>query len=140
MTITRPRTPLPPRTAPYEKGALVQACFHRVQAAIVNWSLMAWTKLARIAELPVGTVMEVERGDDLVAVCNVGGELRAMDGRCPHHGGPLGEGVLNGGQVTCPWHMWEFDSLTGECGFNPRVKVAVYPVRVEGADILVDLP
>ncbi len=101
---------------------------------------MAWTKLADTAELPVGTVIEVEHGDELVAICNVDGELRAMDGRCPHAGGPLGEGVLTNGKVACPYHMWEFDSKTGQCSFNPTIQVAVYPVKAEGSRVLVDLP
>ncbi len=101
---------------------------------------MPWKKLADTAELPVGEVIEVEQGDELVAICNVGGELRAMDGRCPHQGGPLGEGMLIKGRIACPYHMWEFDSITGECDFNPLVKVAVYPVKVEGSKVLVDLP
>ena len=100
---------------------------------------MAWTKLARLAELPPGGLMEVEMGDRLFALCNVGGEVRALHGVCPHHGGPLGEGTLNGEIVTCPWHMWEFHSGTGACGFNPSVTVPTYAVRVEGEDILVDI-
>lgn len=100
---------------------------------------MAWTKLATLPELPPGELIEVELGDRLVALCNVAGEVRAMHGVCPHHGGPLGEGALNGEMVTCPWHMWEFHSGTGACGFNPSLTVPVYSVRVEGNDILVDL-
>lgn len=101
---------------------------------------MAWTRLATTGELPAGTLIEVEHGDDYVALCNVGGEVRAMNGSCPHQGGPLGEGALNGEFVTCPWHMWDFHSVTGECSFNERVRVAVYPVRTEGNAVLVDVP
>jgi nitrite reductase (NADH) small subunit len=100
---------------------------------------MAWTKLATLAELPPGELMEVELGEGLFALCNVGGEVRALHGVCPHHGGPLGEGALNGDMVTCPWHMWEFHSGTGACGFNASLTVPTYPVRVEGGDILVDI-
>ena len=100
---------------------------------------MAWTKLASLGELPPGGLMEVELGDRLFALCNVAGEVRALDGVCPHHGGPLGEGTLNGEIVTCPWHMWEFHSGTGACGFNPSVTVPTYGVRVENDEILVDI-
>jgi nitrite reductase (NADH) small subunit len=101
---------------------------------------MPWTKLATAAELPPGALIEVEHGDGYVALCNIGGEVRAMDGTCPHHGGPLGEGALNGEFVTCPWHMWDFHSATGACSFNENLRVAVYPVRAEGNLILVDVP
>jgi nitrite reductase/ring-hydroxylating ferredoxin subunit len=102
---------------------------------------MALTKLAVIADLPPGGLLEVEHGDDFrYALCNVEGEIRALGGDCPHQGGPLGEGALNGSLVTCPWHMWEFESSTGACTFNPAVKVATYGVRVTDGDVLVDLP
>jgi nitrite reductase (NADH) small subunit len=101
---------------------------------------MAWTKLATTAELPAGALIEVEYGDGYVALCNVNGEVRAIDGTCPHQGGPLGEGALNGEFVTCPWHMWDFHSVTGACAFNDNVRVAVYPVRTEGNTILIDVP
>jgi|ERR1700692_783688 nitrite reductase (NADH) small subunit len=101
---------------------------------------MAWIKVAKIGELPPGSVMEIARGEDLYAVCNVGGEIRALSGVCPHQGGPLGEGALSGSLVTCPWHMWEFDSETGICTFSDDVRIPIYPVRLENDTILADLP
>jgi nitrite reductase (NADH) small subunit len=100
---------------------------------------MAWTKLATLAELPPGSLIEVERNGVFYALCNVAGDHRALGGTCPHQGGPLGEGVLNGEIITCPWHMWEFHSATGACAFNESVRVPSYPVRIEGSEILVDL-
>ncbi len=101
---------------------------------------MAFQKLASLAELPPGTLIEIERGLDLYALCNVEGEIRALSGVCPHQGGPLGQGALDGGVVTCPWHAWEFDSATGACGFNSEICAVTYPVRIESGEILVDLP
>ncbi|HVW85645.1 MAG TPA: Rieske (2Fe-2S) protein [Bryobacteraceae bacterium] len=101
--------------------------------------MMPWTKLATLSDLPPGSLMEVERGDELYALCNVGGDVRALSGVCPHQGGPLGEGALNGDQVTCPWHAWEFDSATGACAFNERLTIPTYPVRVEGEEIWVEI-
>jgi nitrite reductase (NADH) small subunit len=100
---------------------------------------MAWTKVATLEELPPGALIEVESGEHIIALCNVDGNVRALDGLCPHHGGPLGHGVLTGGVVTCPWHMWDFDTGTGACGLNARITVDRYPVRVEGAEILVNI-
>jgi len=105
---------------------------------------MPWTKLAVLAELPPGSLIEVERASDSgeadrFALCNVAGEVRALGGDCPHHGGPLGEGALNGDLVTCPWHMWEFHSGTGACTFNESLKVPTYAVKIENGDIMVDL-
>jgi nitrite reductase (NADH) small subunit len=101
---------------------------------------MSWKNVARVSELPEGTLLEIVQGGGLYALCNVGGEVRAMSGVCPHHGGPLGQGALDGALVTCPWHAWQFDSVTGACVFNQELRIPTYPVRIEAEQILVDLP
>jgi nitrite reductase/ring-hydroxylating ferredoxin subunit len=101
---------------------------------------MAFQKLASLDELPPGALLEIARGDELYALCNIGGEVRAMAGVCPHNGGPLGQGALEGSLVTCPWHAWQFESATGVCTFSDDVCVAVFPVRIEAGDVLVDIP
>ena len=101
---------------------------------------MAWIQLANRSDLPPGALIEAEHQGRYIALCNLEGDVRAVDGTCPHQGGPLGEGALNGEFITCPWHMWDFHSATGACAFNPTVTVSVYPVRTEGDLILVDLP
>jgi nitrite reductase (NADH) small subunit len=75
-----------------------------------------------------------------IALFNVGGTIYALDNTCPHAGGPLGEGTLNGVLVECPWHGWRYDVRTGERPENPDFKVACFPVSVEGEVILVSLP
>jgi nitrite reductase (NADH) small subunit len=87
--------------------------------------------------------MEALVGDGTYAVCNAGGEVYALDGICPHSGGPLGQGALHGTTLVCPWHAWEFDCRI-------RVKdpeaneiddlVAKFSVKIDGDDILVDVP
>jgi nitrite reductase/ring-hydroxylating ferredoxin subunit len=101
---------------------------------------MAYRRLASLDELPEGALLEIVRGSQLYALCHVAGEVRAMSGVCPHHGGPLGQGALEGGLVTCPWHAWQFDSATGACAFNNDLRIPTYPVRIEAGQILVDLP
>jgi len=101
---------------------------------------MAWTKLAAASELPKDSVIEVERGGNLYAVCNAGGEIRTISGVCPHNGGPLGQGTVLRGMVICPWHMWEFDSASGACLVDARRSIPVYDTKVESGHILADLP
>ena len=74
------------------------------------------------------------------AICNVRGEIHALEGTCPHAGGPLGEGALHGGTLVCPWHGWEYDCISGENTMDPDTKLTKYAVTVRGDDILVDLP
>ncbi|MBV8205741.1 MAG: Rieske (2Fe-2S) protein [Acidobacteria bacterium] len=75
----------------------------------------------------------------VICVANVGGRLRALDNVCLHRGGPLGQGVISAGKVVCPWHGWEFDANTGAAMQNPSACVAVYPIRIEGEEVLVEI-
>ena len=94
-------------------------------------------KLATLSELAAGTCKAVEAAGKIIALYNVDGNVYALDNTCLHRGGPLGEGTLNGDVVTCPWHLWEYNVRTGEKVNSPAVKVATYPVQVEGNDIKV---
>ncbi len=84
--------------------------------------------------------MEVMVGGHPYAVCNVGGEIHALDGVCLHSGGPLGQGQIYDGHVICPYHMWEFDCRTGEYDRDPRMRVQVFEVRVVEDQILLQVP
>ncbi len=101
---------------------------------------MPFVKVGPLSQLPPGSVMPVDIGDQTFAVCNVAGQLHALDGECPHAGGPLGEGALHGATLVCPWHAWEFDCRTGANDFDPGVTVATFPVKVEAGEILIDVP
>jgi nitrite reductase/ring-hydroxylating ferredoxin subunit len=99
-----------------------------------------FTKVATLDEVPPGTLIEVEHEGELYAICNVAGQVRALYGECPHAGGPLGQGSLEGPVITCPWHSWEFESASGVCLYGADVALDTYPVKIEGNDILVQLP
>jgi nitrite reductase (NADH) small subunit len=101
---------------------------------------MAFVKVGLAAMLPPGTVMEAEVGANTYAICNAGGVLHALDGICPHSGGPLGAGALHGNTLVCPWHAWEYDCRTGVNDFDADVAVATFPVKIEGGEILIDVP
>ncbi|HEX4274842.1 MAG TPA: Rieske (2Fe-2S) protein [Bryobacteraceae bacterium] len=101
---------------------------------------MAFRKVASVDELPAGALLEIIQDNNLYALCNVAGDVRALSGVCPHHGGPLGQGALEGTFVACPWHAWQFDSATGACAFNDELRIPTYAVRIEAGQILVDLP
>jgi nitrite reductase/ring-hydroxylating ferredoxin subunit len=101
---------------------------------------MALVKIGSIDQLPPGSVMEAEVSGNPYAICNVEGELHALDGVCPHAGGPLGQGALHGSTLVCPWHGWEYDCRTGVNDFDEDVKVPRFPVRVEAGEIWIDVP
>jgi nitrite reductase/ring-hydroxylating ferredoxin subunit len=101
---------------------------------------MAFRKVGSLASLPPGSLTQIDVGEETIALCNAGGELHALDGICPHAGGPLGQGALHGTTLVCPWHAWEYDCVTGENDRNPNVRLPKFAVKVEGDDILLDLP
>jgi len=96
-----------------------------------------FVKVAEVGDLAPGQGRVVEVNGKSIALFNVGGRFHAMDNTCRHRGGPLGEGDLEGSVVTCPWHGWQYDVTTGANKANPAIKVEIYPVRVEGAEVKV---
>lgn len=98
-----------------------------------------WIRIAAVEDCPPGSVIEAMAEEQIIAVLNVEGRFFALDGICPHQGGPLGKGKLAGCILTCPWHGWQFDVQTGQNQINESITQPTLPVRVEKDSILVDL-
>jgi NAD(P)H-dependent nitrite reductase small subunit len=81
-------------------------------------------------QVPSDRGLSVNAGGRELALFNIDGQFYALDGTCPHRGGPLGEGITEDGRVYCPLHGWEFDVKTGACINNPEKPVACFPARV----------
>jgi nitrite reductase (NADH) small subunit/3-phenylpropionate/trans-cinnamate dioxygenase ferredoxin subunit len=96
--------------------------------------------VGRVGDIPEGGSLVVELGGKDVAVFRVGGSYYAIDDRCPHAGGSLSGGHVEGLVVTCPWHHWRFRLTDGAWADNPRLKTACYPVHVVGDEIQVEIP
>ncbi len=96
-----------------------------------------YVKVATTSDLKPGKAMTVTVNGIDIALYNVGGKICATDNTCFHQGGPLGEGTLQGEVITCPWHMWEYNVCSGELVGNSSVKLATYPVEIDGSDIKV---
>ncbi len=100
---------------------------------------MPFTKLTTKSELPaINEAKEFSCAGKEVCVANVNGEICAMENTCLHQGGPLGQGVIEDGKVICPWHGWAWDPKTGQSG-PPDAKIEVYPVKIEGEDVLIEI-
>jgi nitrite reductase (NADH) small subunit len=99
-----------------------------------------FVRIGSVSELPPdGEAKEFECQGKTVCVARVNGEVTAMDNVCLHRGGPLGQGVVMGDKIVCPWHGWEFDAKTGQAGQSKDIAVAVYRVRIEGNNVLVEI-
>ena len=99
-----------------------------------------FVNVASVEEIPPGTGRTVEVHGVWIALFNVDGSFYAVDNTCPHAGGPIGEGHLDGHVVECPWHGWRFNVQTGARPENPAITVACCPVRIEGNHVQVALP
>jgi 3-phenylpropionate/trans-cinnamate dioxygenase ferredoxin subunit len=101
---------------------------------------MAFVKVATIQELPTGAARQVTVNDRRIALFNLEGSIVAVDDVCPHRGGPLSEGIVQGHEVTCPWHGARFDLTTGAHLCPPaRNDIAVFKVQVLGDEVQVDV-
>jgi nitrite reductase (NADH) small subunit len=99
-----------------------------------------FTKLALQSELPApGEAKEFELGERVICVANVNGTISAMDNVCLHHGGPLGQGTIEGGKVVCPWHGWQYDPQSGQAAHNPNARVVVYPIKIEDGHLMIEI-
>ena len=96
--------------------------------------------LARTGEVAEGAPKIVLVEGREIVLFNLGGLFYAMDNTCPHRGGPLAQGYVENGVVTCPWHAWQFNIATGACLTVPASRQHIYKVRTEGDEILVELP
>lgn len=99
-----------------------------------------WVRVASVDDIPPGTGQELTAADRVVALFHVDGDFYALDGICPHAGGPLGEGTLNGTVVTCPWHGWQFDVSSGRHRLNPNLCHTSFAVKVEDGEVYVQIP
>ena len=100
--------------------------------------MAAFITLARTDELPPGQGKLVEVNQKRIALFNVGGCYYALDDMCPHRGGPLSEGELEGATVVCPWHGTIFDLATGNVTRPAAAAgVATYDVRLDGEAIAI---
>ena len=99
-----------------------------------------WLKTLAPDELPEGRVKSVTCQHRTVCMTHYDGQYAALDNRCPHQGGPLGEGSIENGWLRCPWHGWDFHPLQGNSPAGHDDGVETFPVEVRGDGVYVGLP
>src|SRR6266513_2004184 len=118
-----------------DAGAKTQPLNHCVDQLMARL-----VKVANAKDLTPGTATAAEVDGNRIAVFNVGGAFYAIEDTCPHAGGPLSEGQVDGDKVICPWHDAAFDLKTGDVLSPPAFEgVKSFRVVVEGDDVKVEL-
>ena len=79
-----------------------------------------WVEVGRSDAIKEGTAIEFVAGSQILAIFREAGQLYALDGMCAHQGGPLAEGLIESGCITCPWHGWQYELATGVQTINRR--------------------
>lgn len=100
---------------------------------------LVWHKvLDNSKELPEGRVTTVTAGHQDICLAHFEGNFCALDNKCPHQGGPLGEGSIENGLLRCPWHGWDYHPCSGKApGYDDGVET--YPTKVEDGAVFVGL-
>jgi len=99
---------------------------------------VSFVRFARPEEIPPGGNKSVRIGLRRIAVFNVGGTLYAIEDACAHMKAPLSQGRLKGTELTCTWHGWAYDIVTGRRKGKELGCVRTFPVKIEAGSILVD--
>lgn len=97
----------------------------------------SYVQAARRSDVSERAASIVRVGRYEVAIFTVDGRLHAYENSCPHQGGPVGEGIVEGATVTCPWHAWCFDLRTGKMTLGDFARLRRFDVRVEGDAVYV---
>jgi thiamine pyrophosphate-dependent acetolactate synthase large subunit-like protein/nitrite reductase/ring-hydroxylating ferredoxin subunit len=104
---------------------------------MVERSRRVWHRILGHGELPENRVKTVVVGRQSLAVTHFEGAYAALENRCPHQGGPLGEGAIENGWLRCPWHGWDYHPCTGKPPGGYDDGVPTFPVEVRNDGIYV---
>lgn len=100
---------------------------------------MTWIRIASATELQDDEAKPITLGDAQLALFRSAGDFHVTDNICTHQLAHLSDGYVEDGCVECPLHQARFDLRTGKALCAPATRdIRVYPVRVDGDDVLVD--
>jgi nitrite reductase/ring-hydroxylating ferredoxin subunit len=95
---------------------------------------------AKVSEIPQWGKKTVEVNGMQLLLINIKGEIFACENECPHQGSPLTGGIVKDGPIlSCPRHGYRFNLKSGACSDYPEYTLKIYPVKIEGDDVMVDL-
>lgn len=107
-----------------------------------------WIEITKLDDIPRQGCRVVEIADtdahevavDRIALFRTAADaVHAVRDKCPHRGGPLSQGIVHGGQVTCPLHSWKIDLATGEAVLPDKGCARAYATKVEGGKVFLKL-
>ncbi|MEP3246470.1 MAG: nitrite reductase small subunit NirD [Sneathiella sp.] len=101
----------------------------------------SWIEIGAIQDIPVRGSRCISYGDTTIAVFRTSqNDVFALEDKCPHKNGPLSQGIVHDGCVTCPLHNWIISLETGQAQGADEGQTKIFPIRMEGQKILLQIP
>ena len=99
-----------------------------------------WVRIGEINDIPVRGARCVKNGDMTIAVFRTSdNQVFALEDKCPHKNGPLSQGIVHDGCVTCPLHNWVISLSTGEAQGADEGSTPSFPIKLEGNEVFLSL-
>jgi len=106
----------------------------------MNAEIRNWVEVGSIEDIPREGARCVKNGDMTIAVFRTAkDDVFALEDKCPHRNGPLSQGIVHDGCVTCPLHNWVISLETGAAQGADEGRTLAFPVRLEDGRVLIDL-
>ena len=105
----------------------------------MNAMAALWMEIGTLSDIPKQGARCVVAGEKTIAVFRtMDDQVFALEDKCPHKNGPLSQGIVHDGCVTCPLHNWVISLATGQAQGADEGETRTYPVKLEGDTILLD--
>lgn len=106
----------------------------------MNAQVKNWVEIGSITDIPRQGARCVKNGEMTIAIFRTSAdEVFAIEDKCPHKNGPLSQGIVHDGCVTCPLHNWVISLSTGEAQGADEGATRTFPIKLEGTSVLLGL-
>ncbi|SFJ34998.1 nitrite reductase small subunit NirD [Celeribacter neptunius] len=106
----------------------------------MNMQTKNWIDVGSLSDIPRQGARCVKNGEMTIAIFRTADDrLFALEDKCPHKNGPLSQGIVHDGCVTCPLHNWVISLETGAAQGADEGETASFPVKLDGETVLLGL-
>ncbi|MEN0088203.1 MAG: nitrite reductase small subunit NirD [Pseudomonadota bacterium] len=106
----------------------------------MNAATRNWVAVGTLADIPARGSRCVKNGDTTIAIFRTADDrVFALEDKCPHKNGPLSQGIVHDGCVTCPLHNWVISLETGQAQGADEGETRAFPIRLDGDTVLLGL-
>lgn len=106
----------------------------------MNMVATNWVAVGQLSDIPRQGARCVKNGDMTIAIFRTSDDrVFALEDKCPHKNGPLSNGIVHDGCVTCPLHNWVISLETGTAQGADEGETLTFPVKLDGQTVLLGL-